>query len=180
MGIFGPSRRQRAQWAQWERELHATKVSKYSNPPKKPLPEGIEWIVFNGQYSGSLGILKAAPVLPGESMTDGVLAKTLPRISVFIDGTVLRDAFDDGWIRKAIQSERYLSDIERKLPKGSLLFHYYFLLDGDDVSAENAVECVTVLWPKFLENNTWDAFRKALHAGELPGAPEWWRSATLS
>lgn len=177
MGIFGPSRRQ---IARAERELHATKVSKYSNPPKAPLPAGIEWIVFNGQYSGNLGILECAPVIPGDSMASVFLAKSVPRISVFIDGKALRDAFDDGWIREAMQSERYLSDIESKLPKGSLLFHYYFLLAGDEVSMKNAVECVTVLWPEFLENNTWDAFRKALHAGELPGVPEWWRSATFS
>lgn len=187
MGIFGPSRRQ---MAQFEREKHAGKVRKYSNPPKEPLPTGMQWMLLDGgflpvvneqwQRSGNLGVLEFAPEVPGDVGASHFLRKLVPGISVFIDGKALHDAFDDGWIHRFMQSERLLSDMEWKFPEGSLLFHYYFPLAGAGVSNRNAAECFNVIWPKFLETSTWDAFRKALHAGELPGAPEWWRSATLS
>lgn len=193
MGIFGPSRRQIAKMSQeiaeMERAAHSGMVSEYPNPPKHPLDRSVEWMVFDGgflptangalQHDGELGVLFCAAAKPGERQPDVWLSKMVPNISVFMSGKVLREAFAQGWLREAIRTRRYLSEIEGRFPQGSLIFHYHFDLHPSEVSPE-AIQCFNVAWPDYLRRHGWDSFRQALHAGELLGAPSWWQAQPLA
>ena len=172
-----------------ERESRAEVARDYANPPKSPLDVTVEWMVFDGgflptknqalQHSGDLGVLFCAAAKPGERQPDIWLSKLVPNSSVFLHGEVLHEALNDGWMREAMRTRRYLSEIRGRLPDGSLLFHSHFVLQPSEVSAE-AIECFDVIWPEYLKSHSWQSFRQALHSGQLPGAPQWWQASPLT
>lgn len=193
MGLFRPGRKQLAQMAQevaqMERQAHADKIARHTNPPERALDASVDWLVFDGgflpvlngalQHSGDLGVLFCAPSVPGDATLTVWVQSMTPNVSVFMDGKALRAALEDGWMDSAMKTRQPLADVQRRLAPGQVLFHYHFDLHPSKVSKAD-IECFNVAWVNFLESNTWDEFRRALHAGRLPGAPAWWRNAPLA
>lgn len=192
MGLFGPSRKQVAgmaqEFAQMGRQEQKDKVARHQNPPSAPLDVSVDWLVFDGgflptvngalQHSGNLGVLFCAPSVRGDESASIWLRKMTPNVSVFMDGKTLRAGLDDGWMDSAMKAHQPLAEVQKRIVKGRILFHYHFDLHPSEIS-EKDINCFNKVWVDFLKTNTWDEFRRALHAGKLPGAPAWWRSAPL-
>lgn len=192
MGLFGPSRRQVArmaqEFAQLEREQERDTIAGHQNPPKNPLDRSVDWLVFDGgflptvngalQHSGNLGVLFCAPAVLNDQSLSAWVSRMTPNISLFMNGRVLRDALDDGWMDRAMKQHMPLSDVERQVPKAQMLFHYHFDLHPSQVSPRD-IECFNKTWVDYLKSNSWDDFRTALHRGVLPGAPSWWQESPL-
>lgn len=192
MGIFGPSKRQISKMAQeiaeLERQQQAEKVQQYKNPPKSPLDNSVQWLVFDGgflptrngalQHAGDLGVLFCAPSVPGDETASIWVRKMTPNVSVFVEGRAFRSALDDGWMGAAMTAHEPLEQVAARLGKNRVLFHYHFDLHPSEVSAKD-IDCFNNLWVEFLKTESWDAFRRGLHSGDLPGAPAWWQATPL-
>lgn len=192
MGLFGPSYRKIRQQEikaqiQWEvQERQRKQQSLFANPPREPLDRSIDWVFIDAGWlpilevgllnvdSGDLGVMLFGPAHP---QIPHRLREDIPNVSLFVEGSFLRSAHDDGGLLRD-PNMIHLRDIEVRIPASSILFHYHFDLHPEDVSAE-AFAWFNDAWPAYLKDHSWGDFRKALHAGSLPGAPSWWRELPL-
>jgi hypothetical protein len=175
--------------AAMERNAHSKKVDRHKNPPIRPLDTSVDWLVFDGgflptkngalQHNGDLGVLFCAPSVRGDEPASTWVRSMTPNVSIFMDGKALYAALEDGWIGAAMRAHQPLAEVQKRIAKGRFLFHYHFDLHPSEVSAE-AIKNFDVIWPEYLKNHSWQAFRQALHSGQLPGAPKWWQQAPLA